>query len=102
MAATVARNASFQTVVGDLRVAQADVTFDTSYPTGGLAVTAAQLGLTNVYAAVAQVKTAGVGSVTAVSYDVANAKLLAFTAAAQVANATDLSAVSATVTAFGK
>lgn len=89
-------------VPGAGRITVTDVTFDSSYPTGGESLTAADLKLTQVDFAIATVKVAGTGSVTNVRYDVANQKLLAYAAAAQIANATDLSAVSATVVAFGR
>lgn len=78
-----------------------NVTFDASYPTNGLAVTAAQLGLNTVLWAVATVKTAGAGAVTAVDYDITNSKLKAYTASAEVVNATSLATVVAQVVASG-
>lgn len=89
-------------VPGADRLTVTDVLFDSSYPTGGEPLTASDLGLTTVTFAIATVKVAGTGSVTAVAYDVTNAKLLAYAAAAQIANTTDLSAVTATVVAFGR
>lgn len=88
-------------VPGDRRCTVTKVVFDSSYPTGGEPLTAAQLGLRTVTHAHAQVQVAGTGSVTNVFYDVANQKLKAFTAAAEVANTTDLSAVTVQVTAYG-
>ena len=89
-------------VFGDRRVTQTDVVFDSSYPTGGESLTASDLGLTYVDFAIAKVKVNGTGSVVNVTYDIANKKLIAYTAAAEVADTTDISAVTATVTAFGK
>lgn len=100
MAATVTQIAN--DIPGNRRQTVTTVTFDNSYPTGGLPVTAKQLGLGSVDFAHAQVSVAGTGSVTAVFYDIANQKLKAFTAAAEVANATDLSAVSAQIIASGR
>jgi len=88
-------------VVGDRRCTVTSVVFDSSYPTGGEPLTPAQLGLNTVSHAISQVKVAGTGAVTNVFYDVANKKLKAFTASAEVANATDLSAVTAQVVAYG-
>ena len=100
MAVTVTRPiAPF--VPGAERVSVSDVVFDSSYPTGGEPLTFADLGLSNVTFAIATVKVAGTGSVTSVAYDVANQKLLAYAAAAQIANTTNLAAVTATVVAFG-
>lgn len=90
------------TVPGAQRFTVTEVTFDSSYPTGGEPLTATDLGLTTVDFAIATLKVAGTGSVTAVFYDVANAKLLAYAAAAQIANTTDISAVSAQVYAVGR
>jgi hypothetical protein len=88
-------------VPGEYTLTITDVVFDASYPTGGEPLTAAQLGLSTVKWAEAEVKVAGVGSVTAVRYNEATAALLAYTAAAEVANLTDLSAVTARVYAYG-
>jgi hypothetical protein len=89
-------------VPGAERRTVTDVLFDASYPTGGEPLTASDLGLSTVAFASASVKVAGTGAVTAVFYDIANAKLLAYTASAQVANTTDLSAVTVEVVAWGK
>lgn len=104
MAVTIATptHAAQPIVAGNVRMTIRDITFDDSYPTGGESVSASDLGLQNVLAAIPVVRTAGTGSVTAVQYDVENGKLLAYTAAAQVANTTDLSAVTVRVIAFGK
>jgi hypothetical protein len=88
-------------VPGQKRCTVTKVVFDSSYPTGGEALTPTDLGLNTVVFAEAQVQVAGTGSVTAVFYDITNQKLKAFTAAAEVANTTDLSAVTAQVVAFG-
>ena len=100
MAVTVTAHVDNKVVEGH-RVTVTDVTFDNSYPTGGEPLTLAQLGLTNVIWVIATVKVAGAGSVTAVSYDVANKKLLAYAAGAQIANAVNLAAVTAQVVAYG-
>jgi hypothetical protein len=89
-------------VPGNLRCTVRDVVLDDSYPTGGESLTAADLGMSVVSFAIATVKVAGTGSVTAVHYDVATSKLLAYTAAAQVGNTVDVSAVTVQVIAFGK
>lgn len=69
------------------------VTFSNSYTTGGEAVTAADAGLTTIFAAVATSTTATAGAVADVWYDRANSKLKALTTTAEVANATNLSGV---------
>lgn len=88
-------------VPGAERFTVTTVAFDSSYPTGGEPLTASDLGLSVVTGAIATVAVAGTGSVTAVFYDIANAKLKAFAAAAEIANTTDISAVSAQVVAWG-
>lgn len=87
---------------GDLRSSGMDYVFSTSYATGGEAITPAQFGLQTIAFADASVKVAGTGSVTAVHYNVPTGKLLAYTAAAQVANTTDLSGVTIRIVAYGK
>lgn len=89
------------TVPGAGRWTVTEAVFDSSYATGGEILTASDLGLTTVLFASATIKVAGTGSVTSVFYDVANGKLLAYAAAAQIANAVDLSAVTAQVVAYG-
>lgn len=101
MAVTVSR-ANNPQVEGARRVTVTNITFDSSYPTGGEPLTFSDLGLTSVEFAIATLKTAGTGSVTQVWYDIPNQKLLAFAAAAQIANTTDISAVTAQVVAYGR
>lgn len=99
--ATLPRASKTAVPFGQFKIEVRDVTFDDSYPTGGEALSAASFGMSTLYFAIAKVKVAGTGSVTAVHYDETTNKLLAYTAAAQVANTTDLSAVTARVIAFG-
>lgn len=95
-----------RTVYGNRRVVIADVTFDSSYLTGGESLTPSDLGLTAVDRIDAGVSTGGY----VIVYDHTNSKLMAFqgdntnAAAApliQVPNATNLSAVSVRVDAIG-
>ena len=81
-----------------------DVTFDSSYPTGGEAFTASDLGLNVVDSASVEVKSvAGTVNVANVFADLANSKLIAYDETpAQVANAADLTDVVVRVTAHGK
>lgn len=104
MAVTVSTptHATSPVVAGNVRMAVRDITFDSSYPTGGEALSASDFGMQVILASIPTVRTAGTGSVTAVQHDIENGKLLAYTAAAQVANTTDLSAVTVRVIAFGK
>jgi hypothetical protein len=77
-------------VVGNRKTVIATITGDTSYPTGGSALTPAQLGLRRVdYADTPQ----AVGGVS-FTYDYANNKLLSFTGGTQTTNATNQSAIS--------
>jgi hypothetical protein len=85
-------------VTGDRREVIADVTFDNSYTTGGLALTAATLGLTSVDVVVSTPAVTG----QIFPYDLANSRLLAFAGATQVNNGTDLSALRTRVVAHGK
>lgn len=96
MALTVNVVRSF--VVGDHRETVADVTFDTSYRTGGLAITPAQLNLSNVLFMLPTVATTG----QTFSYDATNGRLLAFAGGSQVADATNLSTVTTRIVAHGK
>lgn len=100
--AVTATRVVLPTVPGADRYTVTDVLFDASYPTNGEPLTASDLGLTFVSWAISNVKVSGTGSVTSVFYDIANAKLKAYAAAAEIANTTDISAVTATVVAFGR
>lgn len=103
MAVTVTTPSSVTPFVpGNLRCTVRTVVFDTAYPTNGESLTANDLGLSKVDFAIPTVAVAGTGSVTGLHYDTANSKLKAFTAAAEVANDTDLSAVTVQIVAFGK
>ncbi len=91
---------------GKKRQAVTLITMDASYPTGGEAVTAAQLGLATVDVAMCTSNTGHVAQ-----YDKANAKIklyyadydaVADGALIEVPNTTDVSAVVVTVMAFGK
>lgn len=69
-----------------------DITFDASYVTNGEPLAAADLGLATILSVLAPVVQGAV--VRLVAYDIANSKLLAYApGGAEVANATDLSAV---------
>lgn len=91
----LAKSSPQPAVLGTKLVA-VQITFDNSYPTGGEALTAANVGLDEILAVFAESGTV------AVKYDKANAKLMAYwydydggadAIAVQVANTTDLSAV---------
>lgn len=90
-------------VEGARRYSVANVTFDSSYPTGGEAITAAQLGLNSVAFAICNVKAVGgTVNVANVYYNRATAKLMVFDETpAQVASAADLSSLEVQVVAFG-
>lgn len=93
-------------VHGNQRCTVTDVTFDSSYPTGGEPLTAADLGLREVQSAVATIKTPTAAATAIVSavYDIANSKLKVNTIGAEVANATNLTTTTTLVVqvvAFG-
>lgn len=86
-------------VVGARRVWRGKVTFDSSYPTGGEAIAAANFGFNLSINHVTV--TANRGSETA-QWDGTNSKLLVHTAdGVEATNASDQSAVTVTVEAFG-
>lgn len=91
---------------GKKRQAVTEITMDSSYPTGGEAVTAAQLGLATVDVALCSTNTGHIAQ-----YDKANAKIklyyadydaVADGALIEVPAATDVATVVVTVVAFGK
>jgi len=81
------------------RALVADITFDSSYPTGGEPLTPADLGMTSIEWLEAKQK--GLASRLA-AYDYANAKLVLFTAiGAEAANASDQSTIVVRAFAIG-
>lgn len=102
MAATVGVPTVQELSSGSFRVTVTDVTMDASYPTGGLAVTKAQLGLnTVIFAQASIVTTAAAGAAVDAVYDVANQKVKLIAAAAEVANAANTTGLVVRVTALG-
>lgn len=99
---------STSTVPGDRKVRVGTLTFDSSYPTGGEAVTIASLGLTTLEAIIVNAS----GGYNAVwDRSVTAPKILVYVGdndagadgpGAQVANTTDLSAVVVTYLAIGR
>ena len=83
-----------KTVFGDKRVVFAQVTFDSSYPTGGEAVAASDFpSISTAIEEVAVLSSSPAGTEVVV-YDRANAKLLVFTAdGTEQGNGTDASGV---------
>lgn len=91
-------------VVGNQKKTVTDVAMDSSYPTGGEAVTAANLGLNRVEYATAEITTTATTTVnaTAAGYLPATEKLLVFDETpAEAANAADLAGLVVRVVAFG-
>lgn len=88
-------------IVGRQRITKTAVTFDSSYPTGGEALSASLLGLNKINAIVSVGVRTPSGSVANVVYDATNAKLIANTVSAEVADTTDLSALVVHVVALG-
>lgn len=76
---------------------------DASYPTGGYALTAAQLGLSTVGAAICTAGGVQAAASTAIQwvYNVVTSKLQAFTATGEVAGAVVLTNQTVQVVAFG-
>ena len=87
-------------VVGARRVWRGKVTFDSSYPTGGEAIAIGDFGF-NLDIETVQI-IANAGSET-VQWDQANSKIMVHTAdGTEATNASDQSAVTATVVAYGR
>ena len=79
-----------------------DIVLDNSYPTGGYALTAPQFGLVNILTILPAIALNG-STLLHVYWNSATQKLMAFVAAGtEVTNATDLSAVTVRVQAFGR
>ena len=93
--------------IGNERGVRLDITFDSSYPTGGEALTAADLGLSRVNQLISDQGGLGAADGRVIQYDRDNELLLAFESAgaaqamAEVINATDLSDLTVRVTALG-
>lgn len=91
MAVVVGKNTTqtLSFVAGDRVLMIVDVTGDTSYPTGGSALTASQFGLDELQHIEGAEPTGG----TLIAFDAANVKLKAFSAVGtEVVNTTNLSA----------
>lgn len=91
---------------GDLRITVSTVVGDSSYPTGGTALTGAQLGLPvgQVQFAICSVTgSASNNAAVAASYNTATGKLQCWsgTTLAETASTTNLSGLTVTVVAFG-
>jgi hypothetical protein len=69
----------------------ADITFDSSYPTGGEAIAAADLKLATAIELLIHAGGDADGNAHQFVHDRTNGKILAYTAGAEVANTTDLS-----------
>lgn len=86
---------------GSEKITCTEVTFDSSYPTGGEPTTFGDLGLSNVVFAICQIKVPGGTATAACDYDVTNQKIVAYNTTAQVGSGVDLSALVVKVLAFG-
>ena len=85
-------------VMGDRRAFVGQITFDSSYPTGGEVLTAAEVGLTRI----THVDVAAKGGTETVVWDHVNSKLQIFTAdGVEALNATNASTIVAHVQVFG-
>lgn len=84
---------------GAFKVFVGRVTFDSSYPTGGEAVTAADFGLSKIEAVIPVCTTGG----EVVTWNAATSKLMVFTAdGTQASNSSNQSAVVADVIVLGR
>jgi hypothetical protein len=89
---------------GDFKFTVTTVVGDSSYPTGGTALTAAQLGLTQVAFAICTVTgSASNNAAVAASYNTSTGKLQMWsgTTLAETASTTNVSGLTVTVIAFG-
>jgi len=90
--------------VGDLKMTVTNIVGDSSYPTGGSALTPAALGLTTVLASQAELQTSAVTSpvATAATYLPTTQLLKVWQATgAEMTNATNLSTITWQIIAFG-
>jgi hypothetical protein len=80
MALTITKVTNGDYVIGNKKVRTRDITFDTSYATGGLALTAANVGLRSVVSMSTDggAKNSAGTSLVPVRYDYANSKLQAY------------------------
>lgn len=98
MALTFSRNK--RSVHGDQKVWMGKVTFDSSYPTGGEAITPSDFNMSSDVDVVLVASNTGAE---VVAWDDANDKLLVYTAdGTEATNSSDQSSVEATVIAFGR
>tara|TARA_R110000824_G_scaffold15892_1_gene66613 strand:+ start:7290 stop:7613 length:324 start_codon:yes stop_codon:yes gene_type:complete len=105
LAITVPGNASDMTgVPGNNKYVIKTATFDSSYATGGEALTAATLGLESIHIVLLSMENSGYVA----QYDYTNSKIALYEAGAdgaildEVANTTDVSAVAVRVLVFGR
>lgn len=110
MALTVAAPTK-QGVFGDLRYVIVNITWDSSYPTGGLALTPKQVGLNQILGCESIGAGAAATAAVDISYDTTNQKLQAFGADGaaagianlkEIANATNLSTITTTAIFLGR
>jgi len=100
MAATVS-NLDFS-VDGDKRATIGTITGDTSYTSGGYAISPSAIGLANVLDFAADLPVSSVPAIRAARWDYTNNKLMFFDQAfAEIANGIDLSAYSLKFRALG-
>lgn len=105
MALALTEKERSRTVLGNKRFVVFDIAWDSSYPTGGESLSAADVGMTEIE----NVAVSGGAGGYFFDYDTANSKMLAYYydyngaadgAAIQVANTTDLSGVTALRASF--
>lgn len=101
---TAVGSGAYDGVVGSLRKTVSTVAFDSSYPTGGEPLTAADLRLGRVAYADVTISTTATTTVNATqfAYDVTNSKLLVFDETpAEVSNTANLDGLVVQIEAYG-
>jgi hypothetical protein len=83
---------------GGLQIREVDITFDSSYPTGGEAITAANVGL---HTLLGLIQVAVTGSTYNFFFDSTNSKIVGWIINAEITNTTDISAITAKFLAIG-
>jgi len=79
MAVSIAKVTGADSVFGNKRVKVRDITFDSSYPTGGEPLTAADVDLKKIDFGICTIQAVGgTVNVTSVYYDTTNNKLIAY------------------------
>lgn len=100
---TIAKVTGADSTWGNKRVKVRDITFDSSYPTGGEPLVASDVGLKNIDFAIVTIQAVGgTVNVTSVYYDTTNKKLIAYDETpAEVADTSTLATLVVRAVFFG-